>query len=179
MNEITRIIPLTQGKVAIVSEEDFEWALQYSWFAAKKILKRRVLWRAQHSENQQGRIVTFYLHREIGKRMGFDCPEVDHWDMDGLNCRRGNLRPASKSQNQQNRGKRIGCSSRFKGVAWISAKGKWIASIKLRERSVHITLGAFLDEIEAARCYDAAARTHFGAFARLNFPNAGEVSALA
>ena len=32
-------------------------------------------------------------------------------------------------------------------------------------------LGAFADEIEAAKAYDATAREMFGEFARLNFPD--------
>lgn len=174
MSEITWLIPLTQGKIAVVSTEDYEWALQFSWFAAKKVLKNRVLWRAQRSENRSGTILTFYMHREIAVRMGLaDSEEVDHWDLDGLNNQRRNLRPTGRFQNACNRTKRINCTSQFKGVSWIRAKQKWVASIKAEGRG--ITLGAFNSEIEAALAYDSAARIYFGEFARLNFPTANEV----
>lgn len=177
MSDITRQIPLTQGKVATVSLEDHAWALQYSWFAAKKVLINRVMWRAQRSENQRGRIVTFYMHREIAERMGLaNSAEVDHWDLDGLNNQRENLRPTGRFQNAWNRTKRVNCTSQFKGVSWIRAKEKWVASIKVPERQ--ITLGAFDSEIEAALAYDSAARIEFGVFARLNFPQPGEQAAL-
>lgn len=37
-----------------------------------------------------------------------------------------------------------------------------------------VNLGDFVDEIEAARAYDTAARTNFGQYAALNFPRPGE-----
>jgi hypothetical protein len=59
-------------------------------------------------------------------------------------------------------------SSRYKGVSWHKRDKKFYAAIKLNGRPKH--LGAFIDEREAARAYDAAAREHFGDFAVCNFP---------
>jgi hypothetical protein len=98
---------------------------------------------------------------------------VDHQDRDGLNNQRYNLRASTHAQNMQNRRYTHG-SSQFNGVAWHKRVGKWGATIRVSRpggggRKRH--LGYFIDEEEAARAYDAAARALFGGFALLNFPD--------
>ena len=93
---------------------------------------------------------------------------TDHIDGDGLNNQRSNLRPATHSQNMQNRRGAAGHSSRYKGVS-LRETGKWRALIRIDGRLVH--LGQFDDELPAALAYDAAARAAFGEYARPNFPN--------
>ena len=85
-------IPLTQGEVALVDDEDYEWLNQWRWY----VLKARHTFYAVRFDG--GR--TQSMHREImcnpvGK-------EVDHSDMDGLNNQRINLRIATRSQNHKN-----------------------------------------------------------------------------
>lgn len=63
-------------------------------------------------------------------------------------------------------------SSVYLGVSWNGRNRKWIAQIAGRY------LGSFVDEADAARAYDAAARELFGEFAFLNSPGPGERSAL-
>lgn len=100
---------------------------------------------------------------------------VDHWDGSGLNNTRTNLRIATNRQNQGNRRKQAG-SSRYKGVSLLGYSGRWRAVIK--DNGPQRYLGAHDTEEEAARAYDVAARTIFGEFAALNFPEPGERSAL-
>jgi hypothetical protein len=91
---------------------------------------------------------TIRLHREIlGLRNGA-APHVDHEDGDPLNCRRTNLRPATRSQNQQNRGLQGG-SSRHRGVTWHKRIGKWMAQAQVN--GTHHHLGYFDDEDDAGR----------------------------
>ncbi len=112
------------------------------------------------------------MHRAI---LGVTDPaiEVDHRSGDGLNNRRGNLREATRAQNSRNLGLPRNSTSGFKGVSFTRSKGQplakpWQASINVNWKGYH--LGYFATAAAAARAYDAAARVHFGEFARLNFP---------
>jgi hypothetical protein len=54
------------------------------------------------------------------------------------------------------------------GVKWSRKTGKWAARVKVRGKKVF--LGHYVDDEEAARAYDRAARCHHGPRAKLNFP---------
>jgi hypothetical protein len=165
-----KIIPLTQGKVALVDDEDFERASQLKWCAHHHVTDL-TKWYATHSEFQykiNGRQfnIGLRLHRFI--LSVFDpAIEIDHIDHDGLNCQRHNLRIATRSQNQMNRRKINGCSSQFKGVYWHKRDRKWISQIKLDGIKQYI--GRFDSELDAATAYDSVANSMFGNFALLNF----------
>jgi len=100
-------------------------------------------------------------------------PMVDHRNGNGLDNRRANLRPATKSQNGANRLIAASNKSGFKGVDL--KKGRWRAQIKVVGSKIH--LGYFDLAEEAARAYDMAAIEAFGEFATLNFPSPGQRSA--
>lgn len=155
---MTKEIPLTQGKVALVDDEDYEWLMQWKWcysegYAVRGsthglvFMHRAVL--EAHRSNRQGKL-------------------TDHRNRNSLDNRRSNLRPATHLQSVRNTGPRAGGSSRYKGVTFDKASGKWAARIFFKGRKV--SLGRFTSETDAARAYDKAARRYFGAFAYLNFP---------
>ena len=153
-----RTIPLSRGLVALVDDEDYEWAAQFKWCALPSCSTFYV----PRTELPVRRVVQ--MHRLL-----LNAPpgiEVDHRDSDGLNNQRSNLRLATHAQNQRNRRAQGNNTSGFKGVC-LDGK-RWRAQINLQGRRMN--LGRFAAAEEAARAYDAAAREHHGEFARLNFP---------
>ena len=86
------------------------------------------------------------LHRFVLGLANDDPRQVDHIDGDPLNCQRANLRVCTDALNAQNQGSRGG-SSRYRGVTWDRARGKWMASATLNGRRT--TIGRFDTEQEA------------------------------
>lgn len=154
-------VPLSKGYIAIVDDED-AWVLRFRWHASEKhrVDGTKVIYaRADVDGKKVG------LHGLLlGSVEGFF---VDHRDGDGLNCRRGNLRQASKSQNGGNRRKRGDCNYRYKGISKLpNRKSLWRADICINGKGTY--LGCFKSDTEAAIAYNRAAAHHFGEFARLN-----------
>lgn len=158
-------IPLTQGGVALVDDEDYEALAAHRWcFGAKRYAVRRV---------PGG---TVYMHRAItGAGSG---QVVDHANRDTLNNTRANLRVCTQGQNLQNQaispsrkwGKR---PSRYKGVSWVSHVKSVPWKARIKQAGKYVELGHFATEEEAAHAYDLAALRLFGEFARPNFEPVG------
>ena len=160
-----RPIPLTRGLTAWVSPEDFRRVIKRKWCPHRR---RNGKVYAQTNMKIGGRWTRVLMHRFIlGDEAG---PLTDHEDGDGLNNTRGNLRLATRSQNQHNSGPRCG---RFKGVTWHKRAGKWLAQIMANRQ--HRYLGLYESEKVAALAYDAAAKELHGEFAYLNFPEVTHV----
>lgn len=155
-------VPLTRGAVAIVDLADAESVSQWSWSLWS--IRNKQYARANVGLNNGTRryvAMHFYL---IGQKD----MEVDHANGDGLDNRRSNLRVCTHQQNMRNMTRLVTGSSPFKGVSWFRRDQCWRAYIVSDAKQKH--LGYFVDEIEAARAYDKAAREFFGEFALLNFP---------
>jgi len=96
--------------------------------------------------------------------------QIDHRNRDSLDDRWGNLRAATRSQNQWNKGLTQGVkrqtTSGYKGVYYSKQqlKKRWIAQIKNKY------IGYFFTAEEAARAYDIEAKKLYGEFAVFNFP---------
>jgi len=150
-----RRIPLAGGHFVLVDAADFEWLNRYTWSA------HGAGYAVRHEKGK-----TIFMHREI-----MNAPKgmvVDHADGNKRNNCRCNLRVCTHSENNHNKAKRIGSSSRFKGVSYSKDRDKWLAGLSFHGE--RLVLGTFDDEIEAAHRYDRKAVELFGEFAWLNFP---------
>ena len=150
-------IKLTQGKVAIVDDEDFEELSKYKWQYAGGYAVRAI-------SRAFGKLPLTRIHVQIiGKIDGL---EIDHINGDKLDNRRENLRHVTVSQNQYNRKPNRAGSSQYKGVSWYRAGKKWHSSIKTGGKTFH--LGYYDIERDAAAAYNKSASELFGEYARLN-----------
>lgn len=153
-------IPLTQGKIALIDDEDWPLVAGFKWHARVKRDRRC----AYAVSCRDGRRI--HMHRVILDAP--PCAEVDHVNGDGLDNRRKNLRLATRSENQWNKVLYKTNTSGYKGVFWDKNCSRFRAAIKVF--GVRRYLGSFLTAADAARAYDAAARDLHGEFAGLNFP---------
>lgn len=118
---------------------------------------------------------SFLLHRLAWLIMNGSFPQkwkqIDHANGDPTDNRFCNLRLATRSQNQMNRGPDRTRSNRgkYKGVWWHKRRSLWRVAIRANGKVTH--LGFFKTQEEAARAYDAMAKEHHGEFARFNFPD--------
>jgi len=156
-------IPLTQGKVALVSDEDFDYLGQSKWHAHFDGTN----WYAMRNISvAKGQRAVLAMHRAI-----LNPPSnlrVDHINHNGLDNRRENIRICTHPENMQNQRKIRGTSSKYKGTSWNKRIGKWQAYVQ--PNGVRLHLGYFSTEEEAAAAYDTAAIQYYGEFANLNLP---------
>lgn len=162
-----KTIQLTQGKVALVDDEDFDRLRQYKWYA-KRCSRNGSLWYAYRSIPVADEGPTILaMHTTV---MG-DAPagmEIDHRDGDGLNNQRENVRIATHEQNQANTKPHNG--RKYKGIYRDKRYAQPRYRAQIRRGGKVIYLGTFQTDIEAARAYDTKAKEMSGEFAWLNFP---------
>lgn len=151
-------IPLSQGEVAIVDDENFEHLNQFKWFFSSYGYAVAFLPMVAGKRPPQ-----IYMHRSILPGHA----EIDHINGDRIDNRKSNLRPATHAENAMNSQKRLG-SSRYKGVSWCESRGLWEVQLMHNKRKIHA--GRYESEVDAAHVYDYAAKVLFGEFARINFP---------
>ena len=158
------MIQLSQGKVALVDDDDYDAVSRYRWHPYRAGDKRSRTFYAKREFRADGRRVRVLMHQFLTGLRG-----IDHADGNGLNNQRSNLRIASNSQQTANQAKYDGAwTSQYKGVWWAKDKKRWRARIMREGKHRHI--GYFRNEVDAAKAYDVVAAELFGEFARLNFP---------
>lgn len=156
-------IPLTNCSFKFeIDEEDFSKVSKFKWYA---LLTKGKVTGILSTSKIKGRalILTHYL---ISPPQGL---EVDHKDRNYLNCKKENLRIATRLQNIVNTTRsRSAYTSKYKGVSRRnSALNPWRA---VCQKGLIRFDKQFATEIEAARAYDDWARFLYGEFAVLNFP---------
>lgn len=103
--------------------------------------------------------VAYFLHT------GEQPPQfLDHKDGDALNNRFSNLRPATRRENNRNKGVYANNTSGHKGVRYRAEMGKFVARIGHNGRKKHLGVFDTLDEAVAA--YQSAAKSLYGDFLR-------------
>jgi hypothetical protein len=156
-------VQLTKGHVALVDDDDYAWLKCHGWVSTTTGGGRV---RAGRWVREDGRRRFVYMYRQILEMHGLlpDGHEVDHLNGNTLDNRKANLRACTRSENLRNRsGSRLSKTG-AKGVSWNATNRNWNAQIGLNGRKKH--LGTFSSLEDAKAAYDAAAKEHFGDFAR-------------
>lgn len=147
-----------RGRVALVDDGDYELVMRYRWN----------VWELNRPGFRPQGPYAVTSHSLRMHKLITGWPITDHQDHSTLNNQRYNLRPATVSQNMQNRIAWLSGSSQYKGLCWLPRRRKWLVTITLDGHTGRI--GEFVSEMEAAYAYDEAARRLFGEFAYPNFP---------
>lgn len=151
-------IPLSQGKFAIVDDDDFERCSQFKWHISGQ---RYVM---RHIRKSDGSRTCQYLARFIMNEP--DGLEVDHRHGNKLDHRKSELRVCTHYQNCCNKRKYKNNTSGVKGVSWDNDALKWRARIRVNGKL--IGLGRFDDIMDASDAYDVASPKYHGEFGRIN-----------
>lgn len=160
-------IPLTQGKFALVDDEDYERLSFFQWFAFKPKNSETNLYYARRNTEFGEPRKCVHMHRAVLGISELDM-DIDHIDNNGLNNQKYNLRYTTQAGNSANIKMRRTNKSGFKGVCWSNKSKRWACSITTQGKQ--LWLGYYDTPEEAARVFDRAALKYHGEFARPNFP---------
>ena len=154
-------IQLTQGKVALVDDDMYEYLNQWKW----QVNKNGNKFYAITTLHINGKCKTTFMHRLISNNKNTKM-HTDHINGDGLDNRKINLRICTHSQNLMNRGPQANNKTGYKGVSYDKNLNKFRATISIN--GINKNLGSYINLIDAARTYNAAALKYYGEFAKLN-----------
>ena len=155
---MVKYIPLTQGQLAIVDDDDYERVNRHKWHALKRSDGRHYdAARNIRNYNRHGTIERLLLSRFITGATDHKYV-VDHINHNTLDNTKANLRICTQRQNMQNITRRSSKYSKFPGVSYDKSakKKKWISHIQINGQVKH--LGRFEEEREAAKAYEKAVR---------------------
>lgn len=169
-------IPLTQGKVTFISDQDFNLISKYKWHYRKSGKTNGKNGYAEHTisdkksydkvTRQYKKRINLFIHNLI-----MNPPKgkvVDHINRNGLDNTRSNLRLVSISQNYHNFPTRKSKSG-YKGVYFHKARvatKPWECCMTINGKQK--SLGVFKTAKEAAMFYNKKAKELYGDVAILN-----------
>lgn len=154
---MTKEIPIPSKDevfIVLVDDEDYSLVSRHHWNILYSGDRPYAFTRLYGSGEQNGH--TFLMHHMI---MGAT-NKYDHKNNKSLDNQKDNLRPATRNENEWNKGKNRTargkpCTSKYKGVSFDWRVGKYKAAIK--RNGVYYPLGYFVDELEAAKAYNKKA----------------------
>ena len=152
-----KVISLTQDKVALVDDEDYERLNQFKWYARWNNQRFYACRKIKTSNGQK----IEHMHRVIAiTPHGLD---TDHKNGDSLDNQKDNLRWASRAQNMQNQ--KYPARNNKLGIKGVSLKcRKFEAKIKLNGKNIRLGLFTVLGDADSA--YREAEDKHYGVFSR-------------
>lgn len=154
---MSRKIPLTKGKFALVDDEDYEYLNQFKWHYSSTGYAVRDI-------QKNGKRTSQRMHRIVNQTP--DGMQTDHRNHNTLDNRKDNLRTCTALQNNKHGTSRKNSTSKYLGVHWDKKSRKWRANIRVNRILIH--LGYYDSEEDAALFYNKAAEKYHGEFASLN-----------
>ena len=148
-------ILLSQGKYALVDDEDFLFLSRWKWCVS-------MMKAGPYAVRRKPGGGTLLMHRiVVGAQKGLD---VDHRNGNTLDNRRSNLRLCTHAENIRNRTKKnSNNTSGIPGVYYHAPTKKWCARLKIDGKQLY--LGLFFSKSKAAQVRKKAEIEHFGAYA--------------
>jgi hypothetical protein len=156
---MTITLPLSQGYVTIVDDEDADLMIEKWSVYAHGVNTQYAVRITNGTPKRLHRVI---LERVLGRKLD-PRESVDHIDGDGLNNRRSNLRLASSAENNRNRRVQRNNATGFKGVSYDRGMKRFGARIYIQKTLTR--LGWFDTAEEAHRAYCEAAILHYGPYA--------------
>lgn len=159
INQKITVLHLSNTGRVLVDTSDMPMIAKWKWHLGSGGYAQR----STKIGGRKGRCVTVLLHVFLMKP--HPDIQVDHKNLNRFDCRRSNLRFATKSQNMANRN---GWGSHSKGVGFDkrSVSKPWRAFVQRDGKRIY--LGTFATESEAAQAYSVAAKAQYGEFAKLS-----------
>jgi hypothetical protein len=158
-----KTIPLTRSDVILIDDSDYEFALNYHWWALRITEGNKITYAAADVFTD-GTRQTILLHRMLLRPSAHQY--IDHINHNGLDDQRNNIRISTMSQNLANKRIQSNNKSGYKGVHWHKQRNKWAAEICVNYKRQ--SLGLWSDPWRAAQAYNTAALEAWGEFALLN-----------
>jgi HNH endonuclease/AP2 domain len=147
-----RQINLSQNKVAILDDDDFDRFSAFHW-CYRGERDGNLGYAIRHEKNGK-KYRTVYLHRAImNPAPGCEVIFLNH---DRLDCRRENLRAVTKEEARRHHRVRRDSKSGIKGVRFNPDSGTWSAYVYRYNHAYHV--GTYYSEDAAARAYEAELR---------------------
>jgi len=154
-------IKLTKGKYAIVDNEDYPYLSRFDWQTSSTETTRGVIgYGATTAIN--GKII--YMNRFLLKSKSNY--RVSYKNGNHLDCRKKNLFYSASTDILHRCKKRVGATSKYKGVSFNKNRGKYCVAIT--KQRVAYYLGYFINERDAGLAYNKKAKELYGELAYQN-----------